>query len=390
MITTQKPVVIVGGGFTGVYTAKELLKKQVPVLLVNDTNYFTFTPLLHEVATGSLIDKDIIFEFESFFKDPNFHFIRGRVEEIDSEKKSIRIGSDEIAFSYAVLASGSTTNTYNIPGAKHAFELKSIGDATKFKKAVIERVQGADPNIHITVIGGGPTGVELLFDTRLMLEAIKAQNNQMNYELCLINSGNELVSMFDKRIRDYVKAFCKQSGVTIHLETRATKIGPDEVETTNGSIKTNIAVLAAGVKPASEYVNEDILEKNHILVDKHLRLKNETHIFAGGDVISIDGDPTPKLAQLAVGQAKCIAKNILASESKSELNSYKPVLKGKLLSLGYGKGIGEIGPIVVKGIIAWYLWRTAYLFKVPGLWNKLRVAFTWTLNLFQGRNLTER
>src|SRR3989338_4799639 len=123
---SHHPVVIIGGGFAGVYTALRLLKRNTPVTLISETNHFTFTPLLHEVATGSLISHDAIFEFESFFHSKQFRFVRGRVTGIDREARRVLLGEERIGYRFLVIATGSTTNFYSMKGTEHAYTLKSI------------------------------------------------------------------------------------------------------------------------------------------------------------------------------------------------------------------------------------------------------------------------
>ena len=129
----NQPVVIIGGGFAGVYTARDLLRVGVPVVLISETNFFTFTPLLHEVATGSLVSHDTVFEYESFFKSPAFTFLRGRVERIDVKKKRVFVGEREVAYRALVVATGSTTQDYGMPGAELAYTLKHVDDAVRLK-----------------------------------------------------------------------------------------------------------------------------------------------------------------------------------------------------------------------------------------------------------------
>jgi NADH:ubiquinone reductase (H+-translocating) len=389
----KDPVVIIGGGFAGVYTAKELLKRKLPVLLISDTNHFTFTPLLHEVATGSLISHDVIFEYESFFKEDGFQFIRGYVDGIDKGKKTVSLGTDKIAYSQLVIATGATTNFWNIKGAENAVALKNVEDAVKLKKSILQVAQDVDHHVEVSVVGGGPTGLELVFDIVLMLKALKKKNSDIRFTVRIINAMDALCLSNTQTVDGYCGRALIKAGIEVVCGARCTEVTPTEVMTTMGAFNSDVTVLCTGVRPNTDVFKNDIDldERGHIDVNQHLQTIQDPSIFAVGDVAAIDGKPIPKLAQTAVREAPVAARNIaiVHRDSGESMRIYTPKVIGTLYSLGFGDGVGQVQGRVVKGVLAWYLWRTVYLFKTPGLSNKLRVAFSWTLGLFQGRNLTE-
>ncbi|NQV90820.1 FAD-dependent oxidoreductase [Candidatus Uhrbacteria bacterium] len=389
------PVVIVGGGFAGVYTAKELLKRNIPVTLISETSHFTFTPLLHEVATGSLSAQDASFGYEGFFRSKKFKFVRGRVTGLDRKKKEVQIGDTAISYQYLVWATGSTTNYYQMEGRENVFVLKTIEDALTLKRAILTRAQDSSRHVSVSVIGGGPTGLELVFDLNQMLKSLKKKQDGADYDLRLIHASNIFCRGVGDKVQEYIASALKQNKIDTLYEVSATSVAVGEVNTTVGSFHSDVTILCAGVRPNTDML-VNILEldpKGHIPVVASLQSVEDPHIFALGDIIAIDQVPVPKLAQTAVREAPVVAENIkrlMMSSSKTVVfKNYKPKVLGMLFSLGFGDGVGIIGPVVVKGVFAWYLWRTTYLFKTPGFGNKLRVAFSWTMNLFQGRNLSE-
>lgn len=388
------PVVIVGGGFAGVSTAKELLKRGVHVTLVSQTNHFTFTPLLHEVATGSLIAHDATFEYEGFFHDRKLRFVRERVVRIDRQAKEVVLeGGGRVVYAFLVVAVGSTTNRYDIKGAHNAFELKSIEDALALKRGILARAQDLKRHVSVTVVGGGPTGLELIFDIDRMLRALKRRARGSDYDLRLVHATDVFCRGGGERVQAYIARALKRAKIEVVCNAQALEIGESNVTTSAGVFHSDVTVLTAGVRPNTDAFAKDLAldARGHIPVHPSLQTIEDSHVFAVGDVIAIDGAPVPKLAQTAVRQAVIAARNIarLRQDKQAELVPYRPSVFGMLFSLGYGDGVGTIGPIIVKGAFAWYIWRTVYLFKTPGIWNKLRVAFSWTMDLFQGRNLTE-
>jgi len=387
----NEPIVIIGGGFGGVYTAKALLKKSYPVLLISETNYFTFTPLLHEVATGSLLSHDVIFEYETFFHHPAFEFVRGRVERIDRAQKRVWVDGEEMSYRYLVVATGSTTNFFKMQGTEHAYVLKDVEDAIKLKNAILSKAQDKDHHISVSVVGGGPTGVEIMFEVAEMLTSLRKKDPDLSFQLHLVHANEVLWGVVQASVQTYIHKAMEAVQITPVCSAFCERITPNQIVTTVGTFPSDVTIVASGVKPNTSVFARDIIldEQGHVPVTPELQVVEDQHMFALGDIIAIDGEPVPKLAQTATREAVVVAENIHRMETKRSLRTYKPEVVGMLFSLGFGKGVGVINGITIKGVLAWWLWRTVYLFKTPGVVNKLRVAFSWTLGLFQSRNLTE-
>ncbi|MGB0757771.1 MAG: NAD(P)/FAD-dependent oxidoreductase [Patescibacteria group bacterium] len=386
-------IIIVGGGFGGVYTAKYLLSYGYIVTLINERNYFTFTPMLHEVATGGLHAQDIIFEFQSFFKDDNFNFVRGHVSHVDLEKKTVYIGTQAIAGDYIVFATGAVTHTHGIQGSEAAYELKTIDDAKEIKQKIIELIQGPEQSAAITIIGAGPTGIELAFEVEQFTSELQALSGgkDTSYTIRLLNHSDHILRNFPKKIQNYTHQLLQKSSIKFLENTTVDAIHDTEVVTSRGTFPSTITIMTSGVRPNTECLDKDMLsQRDHVAVRKTLQLEQHDRIFALGDIIMINGDAMPKLAQAATDQASIVAQNIKALiQNKSSLQEYFPNLRGLLISLGCHQGAGSIHGIILKGWFAWWLWRTVYLFKIPGVQNKIRIAFTWTLGLFTKRSLVE-
>lgn len=387
----KSPIVIVGGGFGGVYTTKRLLKAGLPVLLISEHNYFTFTPLLHEVAAGSLTSTDILFEYSDFFDSKHFRFVRGHVDKIDFEKHHVQIGKTTYRYQYLVIATGSTTNFYSIRGTEHCHTLETVEDALRIKRHVLELAQGTKQRVCLNVIGGGPTGIELILELKDLLDALKTFNLDLDVHLRLINATDTLLRPFSSRIQQYALKSLKRNNIEVILGATAKKLTSSTVKTTVGDFDTNLTILTAGVMPRTQCA-KDVLDKStHIDVNEHLQVNGYKNIFALGDIIAMGETRIPQLAQTATQEACVVAENIKRLYKKRKnLLSYHVNLKGMLISLGTHNGAGDLFGITLKGFPAWWIWRTVYLFKIPGLTNKLRVAFSWTLGLFSGKDLVEQ
>ncbi len=390
-MSNQESVVIIGGGFGGVYAAKHLLRAGLSVTLVSDRNYFTFMPLLHEVATGNLVTHDIVFEYESFFKHKNFHFVSGKVTALNTTERTVMVQDAAIPYTYVILATGAVTNHYDISGIEHAFELKSIADAIALKQAIISRVQSLKHSVAINVIGAGPTGIELVLEIDQLLKQLQKNDASISFTLRLLNASETILRPYPKKVQSYAAAVLNACDIPLEGNVCVAEITPTSVLTNAGKVyDSDITILAAGVVPNVSYVPAELLDKdNHVAVNEYLQSRDQ-HVFALGDIVAINGKSVPKLAQIATDQANIVAQNIAALVNGASMNAYSMKLKGMLISLGKGKAAGVIGSVVVTGFIAWFIWRTVYLFKTPGLVNKLRVAFSWTLNLWAKRNTAEQ
>ncbi len=386
----KHPVIVVGGGFGGVYTSKELLKRGFKVLLISEHNYFTFTPLLHEVATGNLTRSDIIFEYESFFHDKKFEFLRATVTKLDLKNKKIIFEKESLSFSYIVVATGAKTNYRKLIGKEHILPLKTIEHAIEIKKRLIELSQGSTKNVCVNVVGGGPTGVELILEISQLLEQVKRRTEGLTYDLRLIQGGDTILPFFGPAIQKYAVKALKDNGIEVVYKTYATEVTVSKIKTTNGTFDSNVTILTAGVTPRTECANQSMLDdRSHVCVDDFLQIEGAKHAFALGDIIVQNREPIPKLAQTAVDQAKVVAENIARAKSGQKLVAYKMKLDGVAISLGHRHGAAQIFGVTARGLIAWWMWRTIYLLKTPGLKNKLRVMFSWTLSVFTGKSLTE-
>ncbi len=382
-------VIVVGGGFGGITAVKTLLRAGLEVLLINEHNHFTFTPLLHEVATGNLSGQDVSFEYGSFFRSKHFCFLRDTVTDVDPKRKIVRTKKQKLGFNYIVLASGSTTNYFGMKGTEHVHVLKTLKDALEIKKRMVELAQGPERRVDVAVIGGGPTGMELIVEMEQFLRTMKKRECDLSYSLTLIQAGPAVLTMYPERVQAYAENVLKKHTISLKLRTKAREVTSESVHTTKGRITANLTILAAGVAPRTTFANDSCEVNKHMNVNVHLQLKNYRNVFAVGDIIVQETEFIPKLAQTATQQGRIAAENIIRLKKRKALLGYSPVLKGTMVSLGWGRGAAVIGPFVFTGFIGWWLWRTVYLFKTPGFFNKIEVAFAWTIDLFTGKNLVE-
>jgi len=407
-------ILILGAGFGGMYTArqfKHLVKRgEVDVTIVNETNYFLFTPLLHEVATGSLGPQSVSEPLREIFAGSGIKMCQGTVISIDRKNRKVIVLGDvngddihhrvkhEISYDFLVISTGATTNYYNIPGADiHTYPLKTLYDAVMIRRRVIDSFEEAsmcdDPLIRaqllsFVVVGGGPTGIEIVSElSELVRGMIKRYYNDFESTITLVNSGPELLQQFSPKLRKAAYDRLVKDGVKISLGSSVTSVSPRGIELSNNTtVFSSTVIWSAGVTPVIPPFEGDMpeLAGKRFVVDAYFRISGDERVFALGDVAGV----LPMLAQVAVGQARAVASNIKASIEGKKLKTFSYHSKGSMVSIGQYFALGEIFHLKISGVIAWWLWRTIYLFKFISWKKRLRIVASWTINLFYPRDIT--
>ena len=408
-------IVIIGNGFGGIYTLKNLHKyfcgnKNIEITLVGERNYFLFTPLLHEVATGSINQENIVESIRKILGCCLSKFYLGKAKKINTENKTVEVGQHILPYDYLVLAVGAETNFYSIKGAQeNSLTLKSLQDAMKIKNQVIEKIECAShitdkterkKMLTFTIVGGGPTGVELAVELQ---ELIKENFTHYYKEeliseasVVLIQKDKNLLPQFGEKIQRKSLEILIKKGVQIMLNTEVMEVSPQKVLLKNGKeIATETVIWVAGIKPKEIDFEKEVQKTNNtrLVVNEYLQLENYNNIFALGDATAVRIKNTenflPALAQVAEKEAKIVAQNLFLLTKNKKIKPFHYKHSGDLISLGQWMAIGEISNFTFSGHLAWWLWRTVYLSKLISFRKKIRVAMDWTINLFYPRDISE-
>ncbi len=407
-------IVIIGAGFAGTYTLKRLHtlfhgRSDILISLINPRNYFLFTPLLHEVATGGVNPENIIEPLRDAAGCCLDTFHLGIVEKIHTKNKTVQLSHGLVPYDHLVIASGAQTNFFNIKGAQeHSFTLKSLEDAISIKRHLVRTVEKAahETNEEIqkslltfTVVGGGPTGVEMaaemaefFHDTfvwyypKELIEKIK---------IILVQAGPELLPQFSKAVRVKAIQVLRKKKIDVRTNTTVQKVEQNLVYI-NGKekINTHTIIWVAGVKPVT--MEFDIKPKGdamgRIVVNEFLSMPNNQNIFVIGDnahTPTKDGKGLPALAQVAVKQARRVGDNIAAQILQKPQKKFFYKSTGSMVSLGQWMAAGEIATFTFWGHFTWWIWRTVYLSKLLSFRKKISVAVDWTIDLFYPRDISE-
>ena len=408
-----KKVVILGSGFAGIYGALSTYKncgEKVSITIINRTNYFLFTPMLHEVATGGLGSHQVVESIREIIYKKNISFIEADVASVDLVNKEVITNNGNIPYDILVVALGATTNFFGTSGAAdHAYVLKNLKDALNIRDRIIDIFERASMEkdeikrkqmLSFVVVGGGATGVEIITEiAELCNETLekyyRGKIDCGDVTISLINSGPELLSVFGAKTRAYALKILQKDNIRVLLNTQVKEVTKTDVLLGDSSrLATETVIWAAGVRPNQVSTVGGELQKDkgdRIMTDIAFRAIGHEDVFAVGDVAHVDPASErglPMLAQIAVQQGDLLGKNIARSLNGKPLLNFLYHSKGEMVSLGRHKASGTVFGVHVYGRLAWFMWRTIYLFKFISNSKKFRIAFDWTMQLFSKRDIS--
>jgi NADH:ubiquinone reductase (H+-translocating) len=414
-VQKAKRILIIGNGFGGVYALKSLHNlfhndPNVHITLVGENNYFLFTPLLHEVATGGISPENIIEPLQKVLGCCLDTFHMGKATKINLAAHTVEVGEAVLAYDYLILAPGAETNFYGTPGAEqYSLPLKTLQHAIAIKNRAITQVEQAsyvlDREVRrrmltFVVVGGGPTGVELAAELAEFVKDTFAHYYSKeviaDISIIVVQKGSELLTQFDTKLRTQSFETLIKKGVAVMLGTAVSEVGADYIKVNDTQmIPTETVIWVAGVKPASLNFDTEVTQApdGKLVTNEYLQLKRHSDVFVIGDlasVVSASGAmPLPALAQVAVKEGAFVATNIQMAMNGKPLRPFVYKSSGGLVSLGQWMAVGEINHIYFSGRIAWWIWRTVYLSKLISWQKKLGVMFDWTLDLFSARDISK-
>jgi NADH dehydrogenase len=417
MAEEKTKIVILGGGFGGLYTALELEKTlarrpDMEVTLVNRDNFFLFTPMLHEVAASDLDPTDIVNPIRKLLK--RVRFFDGRIEKIDLQRKQVAVAHGyedhrhELDYDHLVLALGSVANFFNLPGVEErALTMKSLDDAMTLRSRLIEHLEEADFECYpqererlltFVVAGAGFAGVETIAAANDFLrDAIRFYPHLSAdmIRLVLVEFASGILPELGPALGIYAQKILARRGVEIRLQTGVVSMSEKGVALSDGTfIATNTLIWTAGSAPNPLLATLPCAkEKGKLIAEATMEVRGWPGVWALGDCAAIpdpkSGRPYPPTAQHALRQGKALARNLAAIIDGQSAQPFVFSTIGQLAAIGRRTGVANIMGINFSGFIAWWLWRTIYLSKLPRLEKKVRVALGWTLDLLFSKDLVQ-
>ena len=414
-MSNNKPrVLILGGGFGGMYAALEFERALVrgaalDVTLVNHDNFFLFTPMLHEVAASDLDITNIVSPIRKLLH--RVTFFHGEIEAIDlvHQRVGLSHGHEQhchsLPYDHLVLALGSTTNFFDIPGlADRAFTMKSLSDAIVLRNHLIANLEEADyecgapraPLLNFVVAGGGFAGVETIAAMNDFLrEAVRyfPHLREDMLRIILVSSGKIILPELGEQLGTYAQRKLAEQKVEIRSDCKVTAVKGQDVTLSDGTtVTTNTLVWTAGISPHTLLATLPCSkEKGRVLVNEYLEVPGWPGVWALGDCALVPDRRTgafhPPTAQHALREGKLAAQNVLATVRRGWKKPFVYSTIGLLAPIGKRTGVANILGVNFSGFLAWWLWRTIYLLKLPRFEKKILVALDWTLDVLFSKDL---
>ena len=412
---TESHIVILGGGFGGLYTALELekrlkRKRDVTITLLNAENFFLFTPMLPETGASSIATRHIVSPLRKLLRRARFAEVR--IEHVDldartiSARHSLTAKPREFHYDHLVIALGGVTNYFGIPGAEdYSLPFKTLGDAIYVRNHTIDKLEEAavepesvDELLTFVIAGGGLTGVEVtgaLNDFVRQAAAYYPEIDRKRIRVMLIEAGPRLMPEMTEELALFSEKVLEKRGVEVLTNTSVTKVEKNAVEiSTGGRIATATLIWSAGVAVNPLIAALDApKERGRIRTNEYLEVEGLTNVWALGDCAYIPdrqtGKPHPPTAQHAVREGKRVARNIAAALGYGKREPFVYRAMGQMAIVGERTGVADVMGHRFSGLFAWFLWRTYYLFWIPQFEKRVRVVLDWTLDMFFTRDLVQ-
>ena len=401
--TDKKRIVIVGGGLGGLELAFKLVDDDYQVVLVDKNNYHQFPPLIYQVASGGLEPSSISFPFRRLFQGKkDFFFRMAKVESVNTDKKTIKTTVGEIDYDYLVMAFGAKTNFFgNKDIEATTLPMKSVSEAMKLRNTILRNLELAltEENpvrkqalMNIVVVGGGASGVEIAGAVAEMKKNIIARDypdlDSSQMHIYLVNAVDRLLSAMDPVSSKRAERDLKELHVHIRQPQFATEYKDGILKTSAGlEIPTQTVIWVSGIcaNTLEGFPAESIGHAGRFLTDRFCRVKGVKDVYAIGDVSLVEGDEEyplghPQLAQVAMQQAKTVAKNFKAMSKGKELKPFKYKNLGVMATIGRNHAVAEISGKKFGGFPAWALWLVVHLRSILGVKNKTFILLNWVWN----------
>ena len=390
---SEPHVVILGGGFGGLYAARTLNGAPVRVTVVDRRNYHLFQPLLYQVASAGLNPSDIASPIRAILnRQKNAEVILGEATRIDVDNKLVILKDGELAYDYLVVATGATHSYFNHPEwERDAPGLKTIEDALEIRRRVLLAFEHAeretDPEqqkawLTFVVVGGGPTGVELAGALSEIARQTMIRDfrhiDPSSARVILVEGRERVLPPYPPSLSDKAKRQLEHLGVEVITGGVVTSLNDHEVCIGDASIPAKTVLWAAGVQasPLAKSLGAPLDRVGRVLVESDLTIAGHPDVFVIGDLAAVkekNGELVPGVAPAAIQEGVYVAKRIAGKTNKP----FKYLDKGSLATIGRAAAVAHVGPLKLSGFIAWIAWLTIHIFFLIGFRNRLLVITQW-------------
>ncbi len=403
-------VVIVGGGFGGLYAAQALGKASVQVTLIDRRNFHLFQPLLYQVATGGLSPANIAAPLRAVLRrQRNTRVLLGEVIDFDLQRRQVILKDGTEAYDSLIVATGSRHHYFGHPEwASYAPGLKSIEDATNMRRRILsafekaERCTDAEERqalLTFVIVGGGPTGVELAGTIGEVAHSTLRGNfrsiNPAQSRILLLEGLDRILSPYPPKLSAKAVKSLNHLGVTVHTGTVVTDVQPDRVAIRCGDrtevVRTCTVLWGAGVeasplaKVLGKATGAEVDRSGRVVVQPDLTLAGHPEVFVIGDMANYSyqgGKPLPGVAQVAMQQGRYVADLIQRRLRGAASSPFHYKDRGTLATIGRAAAVADLGWIQLSGILAWLIWLFVHILFLIEFQNRLLVMMQWAGNYF--------
>lgn len=380
-------VVVIGGGFAGLAAVQALKRAPVRITLIDRRVYNTFQPLLYQIATGGLNPGNVTYFLRGLrLGQKNVRVLHEHLVGIDSEAQKVRLLNDqEVSYDYLVVANGVTTNFFGTPGAEeHSFPMYSRSQALRIRDELFMRLEQAaaratkTKGLHVTIVGGGPTGVEVAGALAELRDAgLRPAYPEISgdaFEVKIIQRGDELLKTFHPRLRKYTAEQLEKRDVTLCMGRGVSEVHKDSVTLSDGTtMRSDLTIWSTGVAPHKEVDDWGLprAKSGRVRVGDDLLVEGHSRIFAAGD-IAVSAAELPQLAQPALQSGKQVARNIEAMVAGKPTTALRYFDKGTMAVIGRRAAITQVfNKIQISGSIAWVAWLFVHIMGLVGPRNRI-------------------
>jgi len=396
-------VVIAGGGFGGLKLAQELDSRHFQVILIDHHNYHQFPPLIYQVASSGLEPSSIAFPFRSALrKKTGFVFRLAEVQGVAPERNLLLTSVGEVKYDYLILACGGMTNFFgNDQIARHSLPMKTLYESMNLRNVLLQNIEKAlvsddeerrNALLTVAIVGGGPSGVEIAGALAEMKRYVLPKDypylDSSLFRIHLLDASPRLLQAMSERSSETAARGLREMGVEIHTGTMVSDYDGKTLRLSDGSeMKTRTVIWVSGiVANAVEGIQAEALGRGRrILVDEHNEVKGLTNVFAIGDQCLMTADANypnghPQLAQVAIQQARLLARNLRARQEGKPLSPFHYKDLGSMATIGRNRAVAEIRGAKWGGFTAWMLWLVVHLRSILSVRNKVIVLLNWIWN----------
>jgi NADH dehydrogenase len=429
MSEEKKRILVLGGGFAGVGCVRRLESyfmhdNNIEIVLVSEDNFLLFTPMLPQVASGMIETRHVVIPIRTLIKKTKFY--EAQIKNIDPYGKVVNLtGTNErrgisIHYDFLVLALGSQTNFFGIDKMEErAYSMKTLNDAVVLRNRVIDMLEQADNEndpilkkslLTFVIVGAGFAGIETAGELNDFVQDAKKYYPNIKKEdirVVVLEAASFILPGFNDKLARFTLEKLTQHGIEVKVSKKLSSFSGSEViiedvpepntNSTNqpviGSIQTRTLVWTAGVTPV-DLIKKSVFKTNRggIIVNEFLETPDFPEVFAIGDCCYLvnpqTNKPYPPTAQSAEAGAKVVAYNLLALTKNKERKKFEFSSKGQMAIIGKRSAIATIFGLHLHGFVAWWIWRTVYLSKIPSLDKRIRIFLDWTIDLFFDRDIS--